>query len=98
MQSHLTPSKKKRRSQGDPLQTSMKRKPFAAKREPDWLDWEDAVLSHCRTLEVFAALLFHTGRNDGVTMDVVNGTGGLMMAEVSRLRKLVHARPGRGAK
>jgi hypothetical protein len=78
--------------------TSPKPKPSAAKREPDWLDWEDAVLSHCRTLEIFAALLFHTGRNDALELEVVNDTGGLMMAEVSRLRKRVKARPGRGAK
>ena len=77
---------------------SPKPKPSAARGEPDWLDWEDAVLRHCRTLEIFATLLFHTGCNDGVAVDVVNDTGGLMKEEVARLRKRVYARPGRGAK
>lgn len=79
--------------------TSPKQKPSAAQREADrWLEWEDGVLSHCRTIEIFAALLFHTGRNDGVTLDVVNDTGGMIKAEVVRLKQQVKARPGRGAK
>jgi len=78
--------------------TSTKQKPSAVKREPDWLAWEDALLSHCHTINTLAALLFHTGRNDGVTLEVVNDTGGMIKAEVVRLKKRVYARPGRGAK
>jgi hypothetical protein len=79
--------------------TSAKPKPSAAQRESDrWLEWEDALLNHCHNIEILAALLFHTGRNDGVTMDVVNDTGGMIKAEAMRLKKRLYARPGRGAK
>ena len=71
--------------------------PAAAKRGPDWLNWEDAVLRHCRTIEILAALLAHTGRSEGVTLDVVNETGGMIQAEVVGLKQRVKARPGRGA-
>jgi hypothetical protein len=80
------------------LKTSPQAKPSAAKGEPDWLEWEDALLSHCRTIEILAALLFHTGSNDGATLDVVNDTGGMIQAEAARLKKRLYARPGRGAK
>ena len=79
--------------------TSPKPKLSAAERESDrWLEWEDALLNHCHTIEILAALLFHTGRNDGVTMEVVNDTGGMIKAEAMRLKKRMYARPGRGAK
>ena len=79
--------------------TSPKPKLSAAERESDrWLEWEDALLNHCHTIEILAALLFHTGRNDGVTMEVVNDTGGMIKTEAARLRKRMYARPGRGAK
>jgi hypothetical protein len=78
--------------------TSTKRKPSAAKREPDWLAWEDALLHHCRNITTLAELLFHTGSNDGVTMEVVNDTGGMIKAEAMRLKNRMYARPGRGAK
>jgi len=99
MQTNLTPSKKKRRSQGDPLKTSPKPKPSDAERESDrWLEWEDGLLKHCHAIETLAALLFHTGRNDGATVDVVNDTGGMIKTEVMRLKQRLYARPGRGAK
>jgi gas vesicle protein len=95
----LTPSKQKRRSQGDPPKTSTKQKPSDAERESDrWLEWEDSLLKHCHAIETLAALLFHTGRNDGATVDVVNDTGGMIKAEVAQLKRRVQARPGRGAK
>ena len=79
--------------------TSPKQKPSAAQRESGrWLEWEDALLNHCRNITTLAELLFHTGRNDGVTMEVVNDTGGMIKAEALRLRKRMYARPGRGAK
>jgi len=75
------------------------KKPSAAQRESDrWLEWEDALLNHCHTIETLAALLFHTGCNDGATLDVVNDTGGMIKAEAMRLKKRLYARPGRGAK
>ena len=78
--------------------TSPKPKPTAPTAEPDWLEWEDGLLRHCRAIEILAALLFHTGCNDGATLDVVNDTGGMIKAEAVQLRKRVYARPGRGAK
>ncbi len=98
MQSHLTPSKQKRRSQGGPLKTSPKPKSSVTERESDrWLEWEDGLLKHCHAIETLAALLFHTGRNDGATVDVVNDTGGMIKAEVAQLKRRVQARPGRRA-
>jgi hypothetical protein len=95
----LTPSKQKRRSQGDPPKTSTKPKSSVTERESDrWLEWEDSLLKHCHAIETLAALLFHTGRNDGATVDVVNDTGGMIKAEVAQLKRRVPARPGRGAK
>jgi hypothetical protein len=74
------------------------KKPSTAGRESgDWLEWEDALLNHCRTIDILAAHLFHTGRNDGVTLDVVNDTGGMIKAEVARLKAVVKSRPGRKA-
>jgi hypothetical protein len=78
--------------------TSPKPKRPAAKPEPDWVEWEDDLLSHCRTIETLAALLFHTGGDDGVTQDVIKDAGGMIKAEAAQLRKRVQARPGRGAK
>ena len=79
--------------------TSTKPKSSAAQRESDrWLEWEDALLNHCRTITILAELLFHTGSNDGVTMEVVNDTGGMIKAEAMRLKNRMYARPGRGAK
>jgi len=79
-----------------------KQTPSAARRGPDWLDWEDAVLRHCRTIEILAALLAHTGcndgRNDGLTLDVVNETGDMIKTEAVGLKQRLKARPGRGAK
>lgn len=67
-----------------------------ARHESDrWLDWEDAVVSHCHTLTTLAELLAHTGRNDVVKVEVVNDTGGMMKAEVARLKQRLLARPGR---
>ena len=78
--------------------TSTTKKPANAGRESgDWLEWEDALLNHCRTIDILAAHMFHTGRNDGVTLDVVNATGGMIKAEVARLKKRVQSRPGRKA-
>jgi hypothetical protein len=79
--------------------TSSKTKPSATKSELGWLDWEDSMLRHCRTIKTLAALLFHTGgKDDGVTPDVISDAGGMLKAEVEHLRKQVYARPGRGAK
>lgn len=78
--------------------TSTTSKPSAAKREPDWLDWEDSILNHCRNLETLAELLAHTGRNNIAPVTMVNDTGGLMKEELARLKQQVQARPGRGAK
>ncbi len=78
--------------------TSPQPTPSAAKPGPVLVEWEDAVLRHCRTIEILAALLFHTGSNDGATLDVVNDTGGMIQAEAARLKKRLYARPGRGAK
>lgn len=77
----------------------MKPKTFkssAAERETKrWLAWEDALLNHCHTITILAELLFHTGNNDGVPMEVVNDTGDLIKTEVMRLKERLRARPGR---
>jgi len=56
------------------------------------------MLSHCRAIQTLAELLATTGGDTMVTVDLVNETGGMIGAEVARLKKLVYARPGRGAK
>jgi hypothetical protein len=67
-----------------------------ARSEADhWLDRQDAMLNHCRTLDTLAELLANTGRNDVVKLEVVNKTGSLMVEEVACLKKLVSARTGR---
>jgi hypothetical protein len=78
--------------------TSPTPKPAAAKHDTAWLEWEDAMLSHCRAIQTLAELLATTGGDTMVTVDLVNETGGMIGAEVARLKKLVYARPGRGAK
>jgi hypothetical protein len=81
------------------MKKNTSKKPSDAGRESDrWLEWEDSLLKHCHAIETLAALLFHTGRNDGATPDVVNDTGGMIKAEVAQLKRRVQARPGRGAK
>jgi hypothetical protein len=77
--------------------TSPKSKPSAATARPDWLDWEDGMLNHCRTLDTLAELLAHTGCEGVVKLEVVNDTGGMIRDEVTRLKKLVKFRPGREA-
>jgi hypothetical protein len=80
------------------MKRTASKKPSAAERESDrWLDWEDAMLNHCRTLDTLAELLANTGRNRVVELEMVNNTGGLMKEEVARLKKLSQARPGREA-
>jgi hypothetical protein len=78
--------------------TSPKPKSSAAQSGPDWVDWEDGVLSHCRAIHTLAELLANTGRDDVVTAELVNETGGMIKAEAAQLRQRVYARPGRGAK
>lgn len=59
------------------------------------LVWEDALLNHCRTIQTLAGLLEKSGRDDGLKIELVNETGGLIGDEVARLKKLLTTRPGR---
>jgi hypothetical protein len=77
--------------------TSPKSKPFAAKGEPEWLEWEDTMLGCCRAIYTLADLLVNVGRNGTVTVELANDTGAMIKAEVTCLRQRVKSRPGRGA-
>lgn len=78
--------------------TSTSQKPSDAERERHrWLDWEDGLANHCRTLLTLAGLLTRIGE-DGLPSDVAGDTGALIEREVKQLKAVVKARPGGGVK
>jgi len=75
----------------------MKPKPSAAERESDrWLDWEDAMLRHCRALDTLAGLLIHSDE-EGLSPELVGDTGALIAREARQLKTRLQSRPGRKA-
>jgi hypothetical protein len=85
MQSHLTPSKKKRRSQGDPLKTSTKPKPARRRPAVSRVECLDGLRDCLETIGALAGLLEAAGR-EGALLDnsIINHTGKLILLEVAK--------------
>jgi hypothetical protein len=85
MQSHLTPSKKKRRSQGDPLKTSTRPKSTGGLPSAKWVECLDGLFDCLATIGALAGLLETAGRGDALLdASIVNHTGKLILAEVAK--------------
>jgi hypothetical protein len=87
MQSRLTASKKKRRSQGDPLKTSTKPKPARWRPAVSRVECLDGLRDCLATIGALAGLLEAAGQHPRAELleaGMVSHTGKLILAEVAK--------------